>query len=123
MLINEVCKECKLTKKAIEYYVDQLLVQPQVLENGYRDFSDSEIKRLKQIAILRKLGLSVLDIQMVLSEENKVALYNVSTKKALELETISAKQELIQKLAQNQDWDYTSLQLEVLDFRRVEVTI
>lgn len=46
MLINEVCKECKLTKKAIEYYEEQRLVQPQVLENGYRDFSDSEINRL-----------------------------------------------------------------------------
>ncbi len=115
MLINEVCKECKLTKKAIEYYVEQHLVQPQVLENGYRDFSDSEINRLKKIAILRKLGLSVLDIQTVLSEKNKVALYNVSTKKALELETMKVKQELAQNLARNEDWEYTRLQLEVLE--------
>ncbi len=115
MLINEVCKECKLTKKAIEYYVEQKLVQPQVLENGYRDFSDSEVERLKKIAILRKLGLSVLDIQMVLSEKNKEALYNVSTKKALELERLKVKQELAQKLAQSEDWEYTRLQLEVLE--------
>lgn len=115
MLINEVCKECKLTKKAIEYYEEQRLVQPQVLENGYRDFSDSEIEQLKKIAILRKLGLSVSDIQAVLNGKNKTALYNVSTKKALELETMKVKQALAQKLAQSQDWEYTRLQLEVLE--------
>lgn len=115
MLINEVCKECKLTKKAIEYYEEQQLVQPQVLENGYRDFSDSEIEQLKKIAILRKLGLSVSDIQTVLNGKNNTALYHVSTKKALELETMKAKQGLAQKLAQSQDWEYTRLQLEALE--------
>lgn len=115
MLINEVCKECRLTKKAIEYYEEQRLVQPQVLENGYRDFSDSEIEQLKKIAVLRKLGLSVSDIQTVLNSKNKTALYNVSTKKALELETMKAKQALAQKLAQSQDWEYTRLQLEAIE--------
>ena len=28
MLVNEVCKKCFLTKKAIEYYVEQGLVSP-----------------------------------------------------------------------------------------------
>lgn len=115
MLINEVCKECRLTKKAIEYYEEQQLVCPQVLENGYRDFSASEIEQLKKIAILRKLGLSVSDIQMVLNDKNKSALYNVLTKKALEIETMQSKQELAQRLAQNQDWEYTRLQLEILE--------
>ena len=27
MLINEVCKECNLTKKAVEYYTEQGLIQ------------------------------------------------------------------------------------------------
>lgn len=115
MLINEVCKECKLTKKAIEYYEEQRLIQPQVLENGYRDFSNSEIEQLKKIAILRKLGLSVSDIQTVLNGKEKLVLYNVSTKKALEIETMKSKQELAQKLAQNQDWEYTRLQLDALE--------
>lgn len=115
MLINEVCKECKLTKKAVEYYMEQRLVRPQILENGYRNFSDIEIKQLKKIAVLRKLGLSVCDIQTVLNDKSKAALYHVSTKKASELQTMKAKQELVQKLAQNQDWEYTRLQLEALE--------
>ena len=30
MLINEVCKRCGLTKKAIEYYEEQGLTHPQI---------------------------------------------------------------------------------------------
>ncbi len=115
MLIYEVCKACRLTKKAIEYYEEQGLICPQVLENGYRDFSAKEIEQLKKIAILRKLGVSVADIQRVLNENNQAALYNVSIKKALEIETMKSKQELVQRLAQNQDWEYTRLQLEILE--------
>lgn len=52
---------------------------------------------------------------MVLNGKNKTALFNVSTKKALELETMKAKQELAEKLAQSQDWEYTRLQLEAIE--------
>lgn len=31
MLINEVCKECNLTKKAVEYYTEQGLIQPRIM--------------------------------------------------------------------------------------------
>ncbi len=113
MLINEVCKKCKLTKKAIEYYEEQRLIQPQILENGYRDFSVNDMERLKKIAVLRKLGLSIPDIQTVLND--KTALHNLSNKKTLEIETLKTKQELAQKLAQNQDWEYIRLQLETLE--------
>ena len=39
MLINEVAKLSNLTKKAVEYYTEQGLICPNILENGYRDFS------------------------------------------------------------------------------------
>ena len=38
MLINEAARKCGITKKAVQYYVEQGLVDPKVLENGYRDF-------------------------------------------------------------------------------------
>lgn len=115
MRINEVCKACRLTKKAIKYYEEQRLICPQVLENGYRDFSAREIEQLKKIAVLRKLGLSVSDIQAVLDGKNKEVLCNVAAKKTLEIEMMKAKQELVLKLAQTHDWEYTCLQLEILE--------
>ena len=59
MLINEVCKECNLTKKAVEYYTEQGLIQPRITENGYRQFSETDALKLKRIAVLRGLGFSV----------------------------------------------------------------
>lgn len=115
MLINEVCKKCNLTKKAIEYYIEQKLVQPQILENGYRDFSVNDVEKLKKIATLRRLGLSVQNIIEVLDKESLAALYKVSEKKKIAIEAEKMKQDLVQHLAEKQDWDYINSQLEVIE--------
>lgn len=107
MLINEVCKKCRLTKKSIEYYAEQKLVQPKTLENGYRNFSAADIERLKKIAILRRLGLSVQSIKEVLDGGGQTALYKVSERKRIEIKAEETKQALVQQLAEKQDWEYT----------------
>ena len=73
MLIKEVCEKCNLTKKAIEYYKSKNLIHPQILENGYRDYSSSDIFTLKEISVLRKCGISISDIAEILSSSNKPA--------------------------------------------------
>ena len=73
MLIKEVCEKCKLTKKAIEYYESKNLIHPQILENGYRDFSDADISALKEISVLRKCGINIADIAEILTSSNKTA--------------------------------------------------
>ena len=74
VLINEVCKTCALTKKAVEYYIEQGLISPCILENGYRDFSKDDVERLKKISVLRQLGLSVADIRRTLNDPGGTAL-------------------------------------------------
>lgn len=115
MLINEVCKKCRLTKKAIEYYAEQKLVQPETLENGYRNFSAADIEKLKKIAILRRLGLSIQSIKEVFDGGGQTALYKVSEKKRIEIKVEETKQVLIQQLAEKQDWEYINAQLEALE--------
>ncbi len=118
MLINQVCKTCGLTKKAIAYYVEQELVQPEALDNGYRNFSHEDIERLKKIAILRRLGLSVQSIKEALEGGGQAALYKVSQRKRIEIEAEKTKQALVQQLAEKQDWEYVNAQLEVLEKRQ-----
>lgn len=105
MLINEVCKKCSLTKKAIEYYIEQGIVIPATQENGYRRFSDKDIDTLKKVSVLRTLGLSVADIQDVLSNKNGAALNEVYHRKAMQMFLQQEKQELIQELAAKNDWE------------------
>lgn len=115
MLINEVCKKCNLTKKAVEYYEKQGLAHPVVMDNGYREFSGEDVSRLSKIAALRGLGLSVSEIQAVLAQGNLAGLKNISIKKDWEIEDLRAKQELIQKLAQDYDWENIRVSLDLLE--------
>lgn len=96
MLINEVAKLCNLTKKAVEYYAEQGLICPNILENGYRDFSEQDIEILKQIALYRRLGLSIFEIKSTL--DNPEELKSILYKRTLELEQEKAKQDILQKL-------------------------
>lgn len=114
MLINEVCKECHVTKKAIEYYIEQGLIAPSVQENGYRNFSDKDVLCLKKISILRNLGLSVTDIRAVLSSESPMALSNIYQREAMKMTVLQEKQKLIQELAEKQDWEHVQDRLQQL---------
>ena len=96
MLIHEVAKSCDLTQKAVEYYVEQGLVCPCVLENGYRDFSKQDAERLKQIALYRKLGFSILEIKEVMASPEK--LKSIFYQKTLAFEQEKVKQDILQRL-------------------------
>lgn len=118
MLINEVCKRCGLTKKAIEYYEEQGLTHPQIMGNGYRVFSEDDVIRLNKIAVLRGLGISVSDIKTVLAEKNHLSFQAICDKKELEISDIQAKQQLLHMLARNQNWEDARAQLRQLDAKQ-----
>lgn len=64
MKINEVEKVTGITSRNIRYYEQkQLLVPQRANENNYRLYSTDDIERLKQIKILRMMGISISDIK------------------------------------------------------------
>ena len=97
MLINEAARKCGITKKAVQYYVEQGLVDPKVLENGYRDFSEEDTKVLKRVVLYRKLGLSIREIRRVLKDRGEIS--GVFYQRELELEQEKTKQEWLKRLA------------------------
>ena len=115
MLINEVCKKCSLTKKAVEHYMGQGLISPAIQENGYRNFSDEDVDRLNKTSVLRSLGLSVAEIQGVLSSQGAVVLKEISNRKILQITVLQEKQKLIQELAANHDWEQIQAKLQLLE--------
>ena len=114
MLINEVCKDCNLTKKAVEYYTEQGLIQPRITENGYRQFSETDALKLKRIAVLRGLGFSVPEIRTILENDSRTAIYDVLNRKELEIVELQTKQALIKQLAESGDWEHIEGQVEAL---------
>lgn len=122
MRINEVCQTCSLTKKAVEYYIKQGLVTPMQQENGYRDFPDSEVARLKKISVLRNLGVPVSDIREILSVQENInpvqnsgacenkftqnkTLNNILNQRHREITLMQEKQQLLAELTRKQDWE------------------
>ena len=97
MLINEAARKCGITKKAVQYYVEQGLVDPKVLENGYRDFSEEDTKVLKRVVLYRKLGLSIREIRRVLEDRREIS--GIFYQRELELEQEKTKQEWLKRLA------------------------
>ena len=69
MKINEAEELLGISKANIRFYEKQGLLTPSRGENRYRDYSGEDIDRLRQIIILRKLGVSVQDIGKILSGE------------------------------------------------------
>lgn len=104
MLIKEACEKCSLTKKAVEYYESKNLIHPQILENGYRDYSDADISALKEISVLRKCGISIADIKEILNSSNKpAALAKCKYVTELRMQRLNAVQKCMDSLIANYD--------------------
>jgi DNA-binding transcriptional MerR regulator len=71
MIINEVCKETGLTKKAIAYYENQGLINPLKNHSNYREYTVEDVKLLKEIALYRKLDISINDIKKIIRSSDK----------------------------------------------------
>lgn len=73
MKISEVMKETGLTKKAIYFYEEAELINPQRGEGSYRIYSPQDIENLIMIQALRKLDFSIKDIQSALAAREDFA--------------------------------------------------
>lgn len=73
MKINEVEAQVGITKENIRFYEEQGLLSPRRNgENGYREYGGREVSQLKQIKLLRKLGLSLEEIRQMQSGAHTV---------------------------------------------------
>ena len=56
MLRNEIQNKTGLTRKAIEYYEEKGIINPQKSENGYRDYSEKDLEVLTSINLREKVS-------------------------------------------------------------------
>ena len=102
MQMKEVCSLCGLTKKAVEYYEAQGLIQPTQLANGYRDYTEGNVATLKEIAVLRGCGASVAEIrQFLASGDKQAALTRLLHLQDLKLQRQEQQRKLLAQLAQD----------------------
>ena len=74
MKINQVEQLVGITKKNIRFYEEQSLLSPgRNRENGYRDYTEEDVKKLEQIKLFRKLGLPLEEIRLMQTGKSTVA--------------------------------------------------
>lgn len=66
MTIKEVEQYLDVPRATVRFYEKEGLINPGRGENGYREYSEEDVVKLKQIIIFRKLGMSIADIADVL---------------------------------------------------------
>ncbi len=67
MNIGDTADAVGLPTKTIRYYEDIGLVRPTRAENGYRDFSETDLHKLRFLARSRALGFSIEDCRALLA--------------------------------------------------------
>ncbi len=70
MKIRQVEELVGITKKNIRFYEDQGLLKIERAENGYREYHEKDIRRLKEIKLFRKLDFSLEDIRAMFFGQN-----------------------------------------------------
>ena len=74
MKINEVEELVGVTRRNIRFYEKEGLLAPaRNSQNGYRDYGEAEVAQLKQIKLLRKLGVPLDEIRRLQNENATVA--------------------------------------------------
>ncbi len=76
MKIKEVIEKTGLTDRAIRLYIDEGLVVPSIGESysGRKsiEFSQEDVERLKNVAMLRKAGFSIADIKRIVTDKSAI---------------------------------------------------
>lgn len=74
MKIKEVIEKTGLTDRAIRLYIDEGLALPNIAESysGRKsvNFSDGDVERLKNVALLRKAGFSIAEIKSMVDDNS-----------------------------------------------------
>lgn len=108
MLINELNALLGITKENIRYYEKEGLILPARKANGYREYSDEDVLRLKKIVVLRRLGVPIADIRDVL--ENRKELDAVLNENILKLDQEINEMQEARKICLDLESSHTSIE-------------
>jgi len=114
MMIHEVLSRTGLTRKAVEYYIEQGLICPKAKENGYREFSEADVSRLKAISAYRRLDISVSQIKEIL-DGNAQTIECALIRHRFTVRRMMKKEELLERLLHGAHADEILPELDALE--------
>lgn len=117
---NEVAKLFKTTRETLRHYEAVGLLHPNVSEKGYREYSNSDLNRLRILFFLRDMKVKLEDMDSLLNKEIAVSDHLSMINKhyeALKLELMSItktieKVESIKELLENREKYYSTIRIK-----------
>ena len=119
---GEFAKIASLSIRTIRYYDEIGLLKPTyIADNGYRMYSDEDVKKLQKIVSLKSLGFSLDDIITMTLDDDYITLSDTLSLqekmlerkiKALELQKESVHQTL-KNIKQNNDVDWMNIMHDI----------
>lgn len=97
MNIGSAAKATNLPSKTIRYYEEIGLISPGRAANGYRDYADEDVHRLKFLQRSRSLGFTIEECRLLLSLYDDEARASADVR-AVALEKIKKVDEKISEL-------------------------
>ena len=102
MKIKSVCEQTGLSDRSVRYYIEEQLLVPAYTENylGRRsfDFTEADVCRLKEIAVLRKFGFTVAEIREMYDRPEEIGRM-VAELKSRKESGLQREQDLLRALA------------------------
>lgn len=114
MLRNEIQNKTGLTRKAIEYYEEKGLINPQKTENSYRDYSENDLEVLIKVSLFRKLGISVTEIKNYLSNGIS-SLSSVLRRKQHQLEVEEKRKEVLELVVKGESQELINEKIKLIE--------
>lgn len=119
MLLNEIARKVKMTKRAIKYYEEKQLLAVKKDRNGYRNYSEEDVEILKKISIYRKLGIKISDIRKLLNSNDKSILERIYQEKIAEYQLKENELKALRNFIDNDDLKVE----ELLDYQTINEAI
>ena len=69
-MIGELSKKTGVSERSLRYYEQKRLISPSRLKNGYREFKESDIEKVKTVQLFLELGLNTDEIYPIISCDN-----------------------------------------------------
>lgn len=105
MLINEVVKCVDLSKRAVKFYEEKGLLHVSKDANGYRNYTEDNVRILKEISVYRKLGIGIPDIRKLLEGKNEELLKQIYEEKKSALHAEQAELDALRQFMTTRDVD------------------
>lgn len=122
MKIKTVCELTRLTSRAIRHYIEEGLIKPSHTENyiGRKnyEFSEEDVKKLANIAVLRKFDFSIDEIRKIDSdsENSKAIIVEICARKSALIESEQSALNALETLDKNRAYSLDEIASELSAF-------